>query len=300
MSPDRADSRRPTRRSHPIRTLTLSALHWTGQDDQPLKVFLHGWLDVAATWQRVVEHLPPDWRIAAPDQRGFGHSTAGGDTYWFYDYLGDLDQLLDHIAGDAPVDLIGHSMGSQVAALYAGVRPERIRRLVLLDGFYLPMSATDKAPGRLREWLDDLKRPPTDKIYPDLDNLATRIRQRQPALDADTARFVAECWSEALPDGRRRLLGDGRHRQRGPLLYRDEEARTIFRQVRAPTLFVDAGASILMEAAANPVRRARIECFAKRQEVTIADAGHMLHLEAPEQTAAHIQAFLQPAALPEG
>lgn len=294
MTDPRANSRPGESSEFTVRGLRLHVRRWPGAQDQTLKLILHGWMDVSATWQRLVDHLPSTWNIAAPDQRGFGHSDNAGDTYWFYDYLGDLDGLLEQLSPDRPVDLIGHSMGSQVAALYAGVRPERVRRLAALDGFFLPASDPKRAPLQLRHWLKDLKQTPAAKTYPDLDTLAERIRARQPGLDSAGARFVAECWSEATTDGRYRLLGDERHRQHGPLLYRDEEALAVFAQVTAPTLILDADKSYLANASSPPQRAARLACFAQRLERTV-PGGHMLHFDAPAETAAQLVEFLDAA-----
>ena len=276
-----------------VRDLRLHLRQWQGGAAGPLKVMLHGWLDLSATWQWVVDNLPTDWSVAAPDQRGFGLSDPGGDTYWFYDYLGDLDGLLTQISPDEPVDLIGHSMGSQVAALYAGVRPERIRRLVVMDGFYLPVSSPERAPQQLRGWLEDLQKTPPDKSYASLDELAERIAGRQPGLSAAGARFVAECWSSRGDDGRYRLLGHWRHRQRGPLLYRDEEAKAVFRQISAPTLILDGETSYLANLVDKQARQQRLDCFADATQQIIEGAGHMLHFDAPAETAEAISHFLE-------
>lgn len=290
----RAISRPSQSRYYSIRGLRLHVRHWDAprRDGETLKIVLHGWLDLSATWQRVVDHFPHDWAIAAPDQRGFGHSDGAGDTYWFYDYLADLDLLLDELSPDAPVDLIGHSMGSQVAALYAGVQPSRVRRLAVLDGFYLPQSVPDRGPAQLRKWFQDLREPPGEKLYPDLASLAQKIAKRQPGLDESGALFVARCWSEETSDGQYRLLGDHRHRQHGPLMYRDDEAKAIFSQVTAPTLILDADTSHLAAITKNEVRQQRLACFATQQQQSIPGAGHMLHFDAPKATAVAIQQFL--------
>ena len=114
------------------------------QPGQPLLVMVHGFMDVGASFQFVVDAMAAAGDgarcVVAPDWRGFGRSEAPGatDAYWFADYLGDLDALLDALSPDAPVDLLGHSMGGNVAMAYAGVRPGRVRRLVNLEGFGLP------------------------------------------------------------------------------------------------------------------------------------------------------------------
>ena len=80
-------------------------------------VLVHGWMDVAASWQFVVDALARDHYVIAPDWRGYGLTERGApvDNYWFPDYLADLDFLLDHYAADQPVDLVGHSMGGNIA-----------------------------------------------------------------------------------------------------------------------------------------------------------------------------------------
>lgn len=100
-----------------------------GEDDAPTLVVLHGWGDVSASFQFVVDELPGNWRVVAPDWRGFGLTQWNDGPYWFPDYLADLDALLEHYSPNEPARIVGHSMGAIVASLYAGVRPERIARL---------------------------------------------------------------------------------------------------------------------------------------------------------------------------
>src|SRR5690606_41631364 len=88
-------------------------------------------MDVGASFQRFVDSLSLSREVVALDWRGFGGSHASpGDSYWFYDYYADLDAVIDHISPEAPIDLLGHSMGGNIAMIYAGTCPQRIRRLV--------------------------------------------------------------------------------------------------------------------------------------------------------------------------
>src|SRR5258706_374098 len=110
---------------------------------------LHGWMDVSASFQFLVDALRRDWRVIAPDWRGFGLSEwAKSDGYWFPDYFADLDRLLEHFQPDSPATLVGHSMGGNVAAMYAGIRPERVAKLVNLEGLGLTGTRAEKAPVR--------------------------------------------------------------------------------------------------------------------------------------------------------
>jgi pimeloyl-ACP methyl ester carboxylesterase len=126
----------PTRpaaaRQLPIRGLRYHLETWGSDElatpERPLLLLLHGWMDVGASFQFMVDALaahegPKRW-IVAPDWRGFGRSSPGGsDCYWFPDYLGDLDALIDALSPAQPIDLVGHSMGGNVVMSYAGVRP---------------------------------------------------------------------------------------------------------------------------------------------------------------------------------
>ena len=144
----------------PVRGLDYHLLRWgEPRVDQPLLVLAHGWMDVAASYQFLVDALPPDYAIVAPDWRGFGATVVPQqiDHFLFADYLLDLDYLLDQLSPQQPVDLVGHSMGGNIATQYAGLRPERIRKLVNLEGFGLPATQAEQAPGRLRDWMQQVK-----------------------------------------------------------------------------------------------------------------------------------------------
>ena len=144
----------------PIRNLRYHVQVWgePAPDKTPL-VMVHGWMDVAASYQFVVDAFAQDHYIIAPDWRGYGKTQAGQvDNFWFADYMADLEFLLDHYSPDKPVNLVGHSLGGNVVMLYGGVRPERIRRLINLEGFGLPATTPDMAPGRYAKWMDELKK----------------------------------------------------------------------------------------------------------------------------------------------
>src|SRR5215470_17800180 len=166
-----------------VRGVQLHVRRW-GRADAPMLFMLHGWMDVAASFQFVVDALANSvgdkWQVVAPDARGFGLSdwpvaAKGGGHYWFHEYLADLDALLDHYAPTGEVNLVGHSMGANIVCLYAGVRPERVRRVVDLEGFGLPASKAAQLPRRIASWLDELRAPPALRPYATLDDVAARL-----------------------------------------------------------------------------------------------------------------------------
>lgn len=272
-----------------VRGLRHHVRRW-GDPSLPRLFITHGWLDVSATFQPLVEPLLQRWQVLMPDWRGFGYSEWPQDGYWFYDYVADLEAILDHYSPDEPVLLAGHSMGAQVSALYAGLRPQRVRKLVCLDGIGLPDAPAARAPARVRKWLDQLREPLPVKSYESFEQLAGRVRRQHPRLSEAQALFVARCWGHQDGYGRIRLCADPKHTLAGPLLYRAAEAEEIWKQITAPTLFIDAA---LSETALPAEERARRRgSFADQRVVVIADAGHMLHFDAPRETAEALAAFM--------
>ncbi len=294
---------RPQRESrsifHVVRGLRYHLRCWDahgGSADAPPTVFLlHGWMDVSASFQFVVDRLPRHWRLLAPDWRGFGCTErAPADTYWFPDYLGDLEALLAAFAPQEAVDLVGHSMGGNLALLYAGVRPQRVRRLVNLDGLGLPATQPSQAPGRYAKWLDALARGASMRDYPSRQAVVERLMRNNPRLPADRAAFLALHWAREKPDGRCELLGDPAHRLPSPILYRVDETLACWREVRADVLFVTAGITDERSVFAQmPDYAERLRAIRSLRRVTVADAGHMLHHERPDEIARLIEEFFR-------
>jgi len=196
----------------PIRNLQYHVQVWgePSPDKIPL-VMVHGWMDVAASYQFVVDALSHDHYVIAPDWRGYGKTASGGvDNFWFPDYLADLDFLLDHYAPDQQVNLVGHSMGGNVVMLYAGVRPERIRRLVNLEGFGMPATTPDQAPARYASWMDELKQLHRGelalKAYDSAAGVARRLMKTNPRLRPDKATWLAQRSAAAQAQGLKLLM----------------------------------------------------------------------------------------------
>ncbi len=282
---------RGTSRFVRLRELRFHLRCWSNSD-KPLLVLLHGWLDTSATWSDVGARLGERFHVVIPDQRGYGYSEWPQDGYWFPDYLGDLDALLDHLAPAAPITLVGHSMGGQIASVYAGLRPERIARLAVLDSLFLPDMPATLAPKRTKRWLDQLNGVAREKSYESFEELAQRVKKQQPQLSDARALFVAQGWGAAGGDGRIRLLADPKHRRDMPTLYRNAESMEIWKDITAPTFFIDGGASAFAKAIREEEKAARRACFKTRHEVAIPGAGHMLHFDAPDALADALLAVL--------
>ncbi len=254
---------------------------------------LHGWLDSGATFQFLVDALQKDWPIIAPDWRGFGRSEWPQEGYGFPDYLGDLDSLMDQVSPHTPARLVGHSMGGNIANLYAGLRPERVRSVVNLEGFGLGRTASKDAPKRMRKWLDQIKGPVLEKNYNSFEQLTAVIQYRYPRFPPATAAFVARAWGTPDEGGRVRLAADPRHHWVNPIIYKREDAEATWREIRAPLLMVMGEASdYLKRLGADGTMEGLRAAHAGVELASVPNAGHMLHIERPEAVAPLVETFL--------
>lgn len=277
-----------------LRGRRVHVRHW-GDASAPLLVMLHGWGDVSASWQFIVDALARDWHVIAPDWRGFGQSQWNRDAYWFPDYIADLDLLLEQVSPTHPVRLVAHSLGGNVACLYAGIRPERVAGLVNLEGTGLPRHDAEEAPSRYAKWLDQVRAGMSPfRSYADVAAFADRLRKENPRLSDAKALFLARHMGEDDGAGGIRLAADPGHRWVNPVLYRIEEAMAIWRRVTAPMLWVAGRDSFLFReffALDSEDYRSRLACFRDVREVVLEESGHNLHHDQPEAIARLIEEF---------
>jgi len=305
MSKPYAPMRPASARSLPLRGLRYHLESWGSADlaspDRPLLLLLHGWMDVGASFQFMVDALASlegerRW-IVAPDWRGFGRTSPGGsDSYWFPDYLGDLDAMIDALSPSQPIDLLGHSMGGNVVMSYAGVRPERVRRLINLEGFGLPATRPEQAPKRLLQWLDELKTPAMLRPYASADAVAARLIKTNPRLAPDKAAWLATRWAAPGADGQWQLLADAAHKHVNPSLYQAGEVVETWRRIVAPLLWVEGADTDMSKWWGDRYPRsefeARLAVVPRTERQTLKNCGHMLHHDQPEALAARLLAFL--------
>ncbi len=296
----------------PIRQLRYHVREWgeVQANTTPL-VLLHGWMDVGASWQFVVDGLRQRRWTVAPDWRGFGQTRgavaavndplAQPDSFCFADYLGDLDALLDHFAGDQPVDLVGHSMGGNVAMAYSGVRPGRVRRVVNLEGFGLPETRPAQAPERYAQWLNQIKLLRQGelnlKTYASREAVARRLMKTNSRLPEDKAQWLAGEWAAPNSQGAWAIQGEPGHKVVSAQLYQVPEALALYQRISAPVLSVTASddslAQLWKDRYTPAQYQARLGHVPNIRSAVIANAGHMLHHDQPQALAELMEDFFR-------
>ena len=266
-------------------------------------------MDIGASYQFLVDAFSAEFLadrlVIVPDWRGFGQTTGPAcDHYVFPDYLGDLDALLNHYAPDRAVDLVGHSMGGNVVMMYAGTRPERIHRLVNLEGFGSPATRPEQAPKRYAQWLDEiaaLARGEKElQTYADASRVADRLRKTNPRLPLDKSEWLARQWAEPRPqaDGSTRwvIRGAAAHRIVSAQLFRVDEMLALYAAITAPTLMVVASDNQLGRWWQGRYTldefQQRIKAVHDLRLERLAGCGHMLHHDQPEALARLMEGFL--------
>ena len=295
----------------PVRGLTYHWRSWgQAQPGQAPLFLLHGWMDVGASWQLLVDALAQTGftgLIIAPDWRGFGGSTSAQDSFYFPDYLGDLDALIPQVlahfgyAADAQVDIVGHSMGAHAALLYAAARPARVRRLINLEGFGAAPAPASAAPGRYTQWLDELQALRAGGLnlagYDSQEAVAQRLMKTNPRIAPEHAYWLAGHWAAPDTQGRWHILGSAAHKVSNPVLFRVEEVQACYAAIACPVLTLLAEENRLHEWQGGQYGLAdylqRLSHIGANRSITIAKAGHMLHHDQPLAVAQAMQAFLQ-------
>ncbi len=255
----------------------LAALAW-GEPAAPTWLALHGWLDNAASFSRLAPMLVERLgiRIVALDFAGHGHSEHREGDYALWDYCHDLLDAADEL-GLKRVSLLAHSMGAGVACLTAAALPERIERLVLIDGLGAVTTTVEQSADQLRKGLRAARRPRSvAPRYPDSKTaVAARVAGGVTPIDTVTAKPLVERNLIREADGHVRLRTDGRLLWPSPVRLSPEQALAMLSAIQAPALLIEGDAGILGERDMARAARAAVP----QLERQVLPGGHHLHLE---------------------
>ena len=279
-----------------VRGLNYHCRTW-GRQGAPKLFMLHGFQDVSASWQFTVDALGNDWHVIAPDWRGYGLTDwAGQDTYWFPDFVADLNVILDHFEPELPANLIAHSMGGSVAGLYCGAVPQRIRKFVNIEGIGGgPPAMAEEAPRRFAKWLRQIGSGEQQRPYADFADFAERMMAENPRLTPERAAFLVQHWGKEEADGTVVRRADPAHKVMRPTPTRLDETIACWRQISAPVLMVEgADSRATASQRAQPAEyQEKLAAFQTLADIErIEDAGHNIHHDQPQALAKVIEQFL--------
>jgi pimeloyl-ACP methyl ester carboxylesterase len=277
-----------------VRGLRYATRHW-GPADAPVVFMLHGWMDSSATFQFLVEALKQEWHVIAPDWRGYGQSEWLGRPYWFPDYYGDLEVLVQHYSPEHPARLVGHSMGANIAAIYASARLQRVAQVVMLDFLGLMATEAKDAPRQLGKWLDHLHDAPELRAYPDHAALQRRMQSVNPRLTPERTEFLAKALSRVREDGKIEMACDPWHKVPAPILYRIDDQMACWHTIEAPVLMLVSDDGFVHERFGDDPaeRERRLAVFRNLQVETITECSHNLQHDQPEKVAEALERFLR-------
>lgn len=279
-----------------LRGLNYHVRVWGDERDPPL-LFLHGGRDASVTFQFLVDALQERWYVLAPDWRGHGQSDWTPGSYELQAYIADLDALIGDLLPDEPTVIIGHSLGGHVGTTYAGIKPDRVRRVVALDGFALGDSDALQTPPRVHEWLNSLNRSVRSHGYPSAAALADRLQAANPRLARDKAEFLANNVSRPHPDGGLIWAFDPRFCPPNGVSFVFEQWAECLRNIRAPVLTFSTGLHAPRRVSLAEIER-RVALIPQMSSIHLRDVGHNLQHEASELVARKIEPFLITGELP--
>jgi pimeloyl-ACP methyl ester carboxylesterase len=284
----------PTSRSFISQRLRLHYADW-GNDQKPPLILVHGGRDHCRAWDWVAERLAPDWHVIAPDLRGHGDSAwadAGG--YVMLGFIYDLAQLI-HQQATAPVTLIGHSLGGNIATRFTGLYPELVRRLVCIEGLgpspkMEAEMAAKSVDARLRGWVDEQRQLAARQPwrYATLADALARMRAENAHLSESQAEHLTRYGVRQNEDGTYTWKFDPYIRSFPPLDSTREEIRTLWGRITCPTLLVYGTQSW----ASNPATDGRAAHFGNATVHLIEGAGHWVHHDRLEPFMAATTPFL--------
>lgn len=284
----------PTSHSFISQRLRLHYVDWGNAAAPPL-ILVHGGRDHCRNWDWVAQALRKDWHVIAPDLRGHGDSaySPSGD-YSMSAYVYDLAQLI-HRQDLAPVRIVAHSLGGNIALRYAGLYPEAVTKLVAIEGMgpspaMVARRAETPIHERLGRWIDDQRavagRMP--RRYASIDEALARMQAENTHLTPVQARYLTVHGVSQNEDGTYSWKFDNYVRGMSPADISLEDQHALWARIACPTLLVYGSESW----ASNPEQDGRIRHFKQARVVSFERAGHWVHHDRLDAFLDELRAFL--------
>ena len=262
---------------------------WGDGNSRPPLMLIHGGQDHSRNWDFVAQRLVDRYTIYAPDLRGHGDSGwAIGGMYSIPEFTLDVSTLANRISG--PLTIVGHSLGGAIALQYAGTFPDKVTKLVSIEGWGPPAQEHKLAHQRMREWIGHMhdveQRSP--RRYPSIEDATKRMLEANPHLSPQMARHLTEHGANRNEDGTYTWKFDNYVRIRSPYIFDLEDAMIIWSQITAPTLLIKGKESW----AVDPDATGRADVIKGHETVIIEDAGHWVHHDQLDVFMGHVERFL--------
>jgi pimeloyl-ACP methyl ester carboxylesterase len=272
----------------------LHYLDW-GNRGAPVLILVHGGFDHGHSWDWTARELSRDWHVIVPDLRGHGDSAWSAEgNYVINEHVYDLAQLVA-LQREEQVTIVAHSLGGSIAMRYTGLFPDKVRKLVAIEGLgMLPESLNREnakpAPERWLNWIAQRRsradRPPVR--YPSIEAAMQRMQDRNANLSADQARHLTIHGTNQNEDGSYSWKFDPYLKTSSPMGNVPEELPEFWSRITCPVLLclgLDSWAS-------NPIEDGRIAHFQDARLVTFENAGHWLHHDRFDQFLTELKAFI--------
>lgn len=281
----------PTSNRFISQRLRLNYVDW-GNPGAPLLLLQHGGRDHARSWDWVAQELRHDWHVIAPDLRGHGDSEWSPEGNYRMDaFVYDFAQLV-HTLGQEPVTIIGHSLGGAIATRFAGLFPDKVRKLVNIEGLGLwdPASADRAITERLRTWIMDKRSAAgrNPRRYASLRDAYERMKEENGFLSDAQARHLTVHGASRNEDGTWSWKFDNYLFVTSALDLSFEEKVEVWQAITCPMLLLWGKDSF----ASSPVADGRIQYFRHATFMEYENAGHWLHYDQFDRFMTDVKAFL--------
>jgi pimeloyl-ACP methyl ester carboxylesterase len=259
--------------------LKLHYVDW-GNEEKPPLLLVHGGKDHARSWDFVARALRDDYHVIAPDLRGHGDSAwAYGGHYTILEFVLDLTQLIETL-GLAPVTIVAHSLGGAVSLQYAGIYPEKVARLVAIEGLGPPPQMLERLIEvpmweRTAEWISSVRglSSRTPRRYESIEAAAARMQEENSFLSPEMARHLTVHGVSRNEDGTFSWKFDNYTRPFYPQRFDKEGMRAHWGRITCPTLLVRGTESW----ASDPSKDGRADAFQDASVANVEAAGHWVH-----------------------
>ena len=281
----------PEKRSYLSQRLKLNYVCW-GDEAKPPLVLIHGTRDHARSWDRLAAELVDRYWVVAVDLRGHGDSdwAIGGD-YSIIDYALDIHALSEHL-GRESYTLIGHSLGGGVALEFAGACPERVAKLVTIEGLGgLGWRDEARRPAhvRMRRWMETMQTMERRQLrtYATIDEAVQRMIEANRHLTPELARHLTVEGVREVEGGYTWKFDNYTHAG-SPYEFNMEDARDLWNQIRCPVLILYGDESWGRRFPDG----LDLSAFHDYRVEKISNSGHWVHHDQFDVMLGHISEFL--------